>query len=147
VSRKSQAARAERAKQARIATAEPAAPDGERIAFAKPPRLATRDRFYSRVGRVAVLSFSLVGVTLCIGTLGYHYIAQLSWLISFHQASLLLSGMGPVETNLQDAGRIFESIYSLFCGIALLASTGLLLAPIIHRLLHRFHVEDAGVER
>jgi len=139
VSRKSQAARAERAKQPRMASAEPAAPDGGRIAFPKPPRLAARARFYSRVGRAAALSFSLVGATLCAGTLGYHYIAQLSWLISFHQASLLLSGMGPVETNLRDAGRIFESLYSLFCGVMLLASTGLLLTPVIHRLLHRFH--------
>jgi hypothetical protein len=130
-----------------MASAEPA-PHSERIAFAKSPRaISTRARFYSRVGRAAALSFSLVGATLCAGTLGYHYIAQLSWLISFHQASLLLSGMGPVETNLRDAGRIFESLYSLFCGVMLLASTGLLLTPVIHRLLHRFHVEDAGVER
>ena len=114
---------------------------------ARTPRLAARSRFYSRVGRAAALSFSLVGCTLAVGTLGYHLIAQLPWLIAFHQASLLLSGMGPVETNLRDAGRIFESLYSLFCGVALLASTGLLLTPIIHRLLHRFHVEDVGEER
>ena len=71
MSRKSQAARAERAKQPRMASAEPAAPDGGRIAFPKPPRLAARARFYSRVGRAAALSFSLVGATLCAGTLGY----------------------------------------------------------------------------
>jgi hypothetical protein len=79
-----------------------------------------------------------------MGTLGYHFIADLPWLRAFHQASLLLSGMGPVETNLRDSGRIFESIYSLFCGVILLAATGILFAPIIHRVLHRFHVEDSA---
>ncbi|HEY3177427.1 MAG TPA: hypothetical protein VGL25_00945 [Casimicrobiaceae bacterium] len=111
------------------------------------PRLATRAVFYSRVGRAAAISLSVVAAALFAGTLGYHFIANLSWLYSFHQASLLLSGMGPVETNLPDAGRIFESIYSLFCGVILLAATGILFAPIIHRVLHRFHVEDTDGER
>ena len=108
------------------------------------PRIATRARFYSRVGRAAAISLSVVSTALIAGTLGYHFIADLRWLYAFHQASLLLSGMGPVETNLRDAGRIFESIYSLFCGVILLAATGILFTPIIHRLLHRFHVEDSA---
>ena len=108
------------------------------------PRLATRARFYSRVGRAAAISLSVVTAALLAGTLGYHFIAELPWLRAFHQASLLLSGMGPVETNLRDAGRVFESIYSLFCGVVLLAATGILFAPIIHRVLHRFHVEDSA---
>jgi hypothetical protein len=108
------------------------------------PRLATRARFYSRVGRAAAISLSVVTAALLAGTLGYHFIAELPWLRAFHQASLLLSGMGPVETNLRDAGRVFESIYSLFCGVILLAATGILFAPIIHRVLHRFHVEDSA---
>ena len=110
------------------------------------PRLAPHARFYSRIGRAAAISLSVVTAALVAGTLGYHFIADLTWLHAFHQASLLLSGMGPVETNLRDAGRIFESIYSLFCGVILLAATGILFAPIIHRVLHRFHVEDS-VER
>ena len=107
-------------------------------------QLAPRSRFLSRVGFVALISLSLVAGTLVVGTLGYRYIAHLSWIVSFHQAALLLSGMGPVETQLETPGRIFESIYALFCGIVLLGSTGLLFAPVIHRLLHKFHVEDTG---
>jgi hypothetical protein len=107
-------------------------------------QLAPRSRFLSRVGFVATISLTLVASTLLIGTFGYRYIAHLSWVVSFHQAALLLSGMGPVETQLETPGRIFESIYALFCGIVLLGSTGLLFAPVIHRLLHKFHVEDAG---
>jgi hypothetical protein len=107
-------------------------------------QLAPRSRFLSRVGFVAAIALALVGTTLLVGTLGYRYIAHLPWVVAFHQAALLLSGMGPVETRLDSPGRIFESIYALFCGIVLLGSTGLLFAPIIHRLLHKFHVEDTG---
>jgi len=107
-------------------------------------QLAPRSRFLSRVGFVAMISLTLVASTLLFGTLGYRYIAHLSWVVAFHQAALLLSGMGPVETQLDTPGRIFESIYALFCGVVLLGSTGLLFAPVIHRLLHKFHVEDAG---
>ncbi|MET0203305.1 MAG: hypothetical protein ABWY07_00555 [Burkholderiales bacterium] len=117
---------------------------GVKAAAAVSSRLAPRSRFLSRVGFVAAISLALVGSTLLVGTLGYRYIAQLSWVVAFHQAALLLSGMGPVETQLDSPGRIFESIYALFCGIVLLGSTGLLFAPVIHRLLHKFHVEDTG---
>ena len=58
-------------------------------------------------------------------------------------SALLLSGMGPVVDIKSTAGKLFDSIYALFCGVILLASTGLMFAPVIHRLLHRFHIEDA----
>ena len=129
---------------AKAATSEPVAP-----AVARPgrPQLAPPSRFYTRVGKAALVSSALVLTTLAIGTMGYHFIAGLSWLVSFHQSALLLSGMGPVETALSNGGRIYESIYALFCGIILLGSTGILFTPIIHRLLHRFHIEDTGGER
>jgi hypothetical protein len=100
-------------------------------------------KFLRRVISSAKVAAYLLAATLVGGTLGYHYIAGLSWLIGFHQASLLLSGMGPVETNLSDAGRLFESFYSIFCGVMLLGSTGILFTPVIHRILHAFHVEDS----
>ena len=86
--------------------------------------VAPPGRFFARVGRAVAISFSRVGVTLLAGTLGYRYIAELRWLTAFHQSALLLSGMGPFETNLRDAGRMFESIYALFWGLVLLGSTG-----------------------
>ena len=115
-----------------------------RAAVAVTPRLAPAERFYARVDRAAAISFSLVGVTLAMGVFGYHYIADLRWLTAFHQAALLLSGMGPVETHLRDPDRMFESVYALFCGLVLLGSMGILFTPAIHRLLHRFHIEDEG---
>jgi len=124
-------------------------PGGRAASAARPApqaQLAPRDRFLSRVAWVAALAFTLVAVTLAGGIVGYHTIAGLSWLAAFHQSALLLSGMGPVEMNLNDAGRIFEGIYALFCGVVLLGATGILFAPFIHRLLHRFHIEDAGAD-
>ncbi len=87
----------------------------------------------------------LLGTLLC-GVLGYRYIGALSWLLAFHQASLLLAGMGPVVTDLSDHGRVFESLYAMFCGVVLLGSTGILFTPLIHHFLHAFHVEDSSAD-
>jgi hypothetical protein len=103
-----------------------------------------RRRLLRRFATGAKIAAVLLAGTLAVGVLGYHYIAKLDWLIGFHQASLLLSGMGPVVSDLSDAGRVFESLYSLFCGVMLLGSTGILFTPFIHHLLHKFHVEDSG---
>ncbi len=108
------------------------------------PGAGHRQRLLRRVisgGKVAAV---LLVATLLCGVLGYRYIAQLSWLIAFHQASLLLAGMGPVVNNLSDSGRVFESLYAMFCGVMLLGSTGILFTPFIHHMLHAFHVEDTA---
>ena len=115
--------------------------------FTPAAQLASRDLFLSRVAWVAALASMLVAITLAVGVVGYHFIAGLPWLVAFHEAALLLSGMGPVEMNLNDAGRIFEAIYALFCGVVLLGATGILFSPIIHRLLHRYHIEDAAADK
>ena len=108
-----------------------------------PPPLST-STFYARVRRAMALSGSLIGGTLLIGTLGYHLIDDFDWLDAFHQSALLLSGMGPVKENTSVAGKLFDSFYALFCGVILLGATGILFTPVIHRILHRFHIEDAG---
>jgi hypothetical protein len=110
-------------------------------------QLAPRGRFLSRIAWVAGLASVLVVITLAVGVVGYHFLAGLAWLVAFHEAALLLSGMGPVELALNDAGRIFESIYALFCGVVLLGATGILFSPVIHRLLHRYHIEDAAGDK
>jgi hypothetical protein len=105
--------------------------------------LPPRRIFFSRVRRAAMYAFTLVIVTLAIGIVGYHGIEDISWLDAFHQSALLLSGMGPVVEIKTVAGKLFDGIYALFCGIILLAVTGLLFAPVLHRILHRFHIEDS----
>jgi len=116
-----------------------------RSAMSVPPPLSSTSRFYARVRRALALSGSLIGGTLLIGTIGYHAVDDFTWLDAFHQSSLLLSGMGPVKENTSVAGKLFDSFYALFCGVILLGATGIMFTPVIHRILHRFHIEDANV--
>jgi len=106
-------------------------------------RLAPRHVFYSRVARAVLVSVGLIALTLAVGTFGYTALTELTVLQAFHQAAMLLSGMGPVHTaELKTTGAIlFESVYAIFCGVMLLAATGVMFAPLVHRLLHRFHLE------
>ena len=106
--------------------------------------LAPSDVFYTRFRRGATYALALVAGTLAVGMIGYRAFEHMSWLDAFHQSALLLSGMGPVVDIKSIGGKIFDSVYALFCGVILLASTGLMFAPVIHRILHRFHIEDAA---
>ena len=117
------------------------------VVVAHPPPLSSPNTFYERVRRAMALSSSLIGGTLLIGTIGYHIVDDFSWLDAFHQSSLLLSGMGPVKENASVAGKLFDSLYALFCGVILLGATGIMFTPVIHRILHRFHIEDARASK
>ena len=108
----------------------------------RPPTLAPRAVFYSRILRAMGIALAVIAFTLTIGVLGYRSAEELPWIDAFHQAALLLSGMGPVDAMHTSAGKVFDSCYALFCGVVLLATTGFLLAPVIHRLMHSFHAED-----
>jgi hypothetical protein len=110
-------------------------------------KLASSEVFYVRVGRSAAISVSLVTGTLLIGTVGYVVFAHLALIDAFHQASLLMSGMGPLdEKDWTTPAKLFDSIYALFCGVILLVSYGVLFAPILHRFMHKFHLEDVAGE-
>ena len=110
-------------------------------------RLASRTVFYARVRRNTAVSVALVGVTLLVGTFGYVAFAHFGWVDAFHQASLLMSGMGPLdESGWSATAKVFDSVYALFCGIVLLVSYGVLFAPILHRFMHRFHLQDVHGE-
>ena len=74
--------------------------------------------------------------------LGYHFLEQLTWLDSLLNASMILGGMGPVDKIETAAGKVFASIYAIYSGVILLASVGILITPIFHRFLHRFHLAD-----
>ena len=108
----------------------------------KSEKLVPLPRFLRRV----TLSFLLVFVVLCIalgiGVVGYHAWAGLSWIDSVLNASMILTGMGPVATMTTTTSKLFASGYALFSGIAFLSSIGLVLAPIFHRILHKFHLDD-----
>ena len=104
--------------------------------------LISRQAFIQRLLSQLGFTLMLLALSLLAGMLGYHYIESMSWLDSLLNASMILGGMGPVNTLKTDAGKFFASFYALYSGIFLVICGGLLLAPVFHRILHRFHVED-----
>ena len=79
--------------------------------------------------------------SLALGVCGYHILEGLPWIDSLLDASMILGGMGPVDPIRTTAGKLFASFYALYSGLAIISVAGLLLAPIVHRFLHRFHIE------
>ena len=106
--------------------------------------LADRRLFARRVLRYITLSSTIILGSLAIGVIGYHYAEGLPWLDSLLNASMILGGMGPVDVLRTSAGKWFASFYALFSGMVLLVAAGVLVAPIFHRFLHRFHLEIDG---
>lgn len=104
--------------------------------------LLPREQFYTRLRRCAGLALGLIAVALGIGMLGYHVFESMNWVDSFANASMILSGMGPLGELKTTAGKIFAGCYALFSGVAFLTSIGLVFAPIFHRFLHKFHLES-----
>lgn len=104
-------------------------------------KLLPRRLFLWRLVLWSALAGAVVVVSLAIGIWGYHYLDGLSWIDSLLNASMILGGMGPVDAMKSDGAKIFASMYALYSGLALIAVVGLLLAPVLHRLLHIFHIQ------
>lgn len=102
-------------------------------------RPLSRFLFLLRLLRRAALALVFVFGALGIGIVGYHQLEHLSWTDSFLNASMILGGMGPVNDMKTEAGKLFAGCYALFSGLVFIAITGMLLTPVAHRLLHRFH--------
>ena len=98
-------------------------------------------QFGLRLAAHALLALSLVAISLGAGAIGYHALAHLNWVDSFLNAAMILTGMGPVDPMPSDAAKIFATCYAIFSGVAFLSIVGLLMAPIVHRFLHHFHLE------
>ena len=106
--------------------------------------VVTPREFMIRLVHSGLIAVGLVAVSLFIGMLGYHSLEGLGWIDAFLDASMLLGGMGPVHTPVTPGGKMFAGFYALYCGLVVIAVTGVMLAPIAHRILHRFHVEGSG---
>lgn len=106
-------------------------------------KLAAQHVFFQRQLRFALAGLVLVAIALGIGVFGYHTIAGMPWVDALLNASMILGGMGPVDTLQGDAAKIFASSYALFSGLVSV-SMGVMLAPTLHRLMHYFHIEDRG---
>jgi len=104
--------------------------------------LAKRSVFAKRLALNGIVGLILLAFSLGMGMIGYHCLEGLSWIDSLLNASMILGGMGPVAPLQTMAGKIFASFYALYSGVILLASVGILAAPIFHRFLHRFHLAE-----
>ena len=96
-------------------------------------------RFYFRILTSILRAFILVFVSLTFGVFGYHYIENMAWVDAILNASMILGGMGPVDQMKTIEGKLFASFYALYSGIVLIGLMGILLTPVFHRVLHKFH--------
>jgi hypothetical protein len=105
------------------------------------PLLPFRSFLY-RLARTGLIAMLFILGSLGIGVLGYHWIGRLGWLDATLNAAMILTGMGPVDHLRSSAAKLFATGYALFSGVAFLTIVGLFMAPIAHRVLHRFHVAE-----
>ena len=106
--------------------------------------LPSRRVFVARVARSFAIGSSIVAFSLGAGVLGYHELAELSWIDALLNAAMILTGMGPVNAIATTGGKLFATCYALFSGIAFLSVVALVFAPVLERFLHRFHLELSG---
>ena len=102
----------------------------------------SRTAFLRRLGHSFFVCLMLVGVSLFVGMLGYHGFEGMSWTDSFLNASMILGGMGPVGEIRSTAGKLFAAAFALYAGLVFLAVAGILLVPVLHRLMHKVHLEQ-----
>ncbi|MFT3867921.1 MAG: hypothetical protein QM715_05425 [Nibricoccus sp.] len=108
------------------------------------PALMPRKKFLSRVRLHSAVAGIALFVNLGVGMLGYHLFENLGWVDAFANAALILSGMGPLAPIHSQSGKIFIGIYAIFSGVVFLTTVGFFLTPIVHRILHRLHLESTG---
>lgn len=102
--------------------------------------MASRAQFLARVTGNIIAAMLLIGSALAGGIAGYHMIEGMNFTDSFLNAAMLLGGMGPVSTLTTEAGKLFAGCYALLCGLLIVITTGVILAPVLHRVLHALHV-------
>lgn len=101
-----------------------------------------RSAFFKRLLLSTGAGVILVLLSLFAGMVGYHRLEDLSWIDAFLNAAMLLSGMGPLDQPKSDAGKLFAGSYALYSGFAVLIITAIVFGPVIHRLLHKLHVDE-----
>jgi hypothetical protein len=104
--------------------------------------LLPRRAYLQRLARGVALAIALVAPSLGAGMLGYRGFEHLSWIDAFLNSAMLLGGMGPVNAPISNAGKLFAGLYALYCGLLVILVAGIVLAPVAHRFLHRFHIKD-----
>jgi hypothetical protein len=108
----------------------------------KHEKLAPLSVFIKRMAGSFGIICVLLFIALLIGIGGYHWIGALDWVDSILEASMILGGMGPVNPLTNTSAKLFASAYALFSGVVFIGLVGILLTPVVHRILHKFHVKE-----
>jgi hypothetical protein len=112
----------------------------------KSPLLPRRE-FFGRLARTTGIGLLVLAGALGMGMVGYRCLEHLSWIDSFANAAMILSGMGPLTPLKEESSKIFAGGYALFSGLAFITTVGFILGPIAHRFLHKFHLETTARDR
>lgn len=108
--------------------------------------MVSRGKFIARLVRSFAMTLAIIAGSLLMGSAGYHWLGELPWIDALLNASMILTGMGPVDPMKTDAGKLFATLYALYSGIAFLTMMAVMMAPVFHRILHTFHLEREEAE-
>ncbi len=104
--------------------------------------LASREKYHSRVFKAGSVAFVIFIFALSLGILGFRFLVRLAWINSFLNASMMLGGIGGEISEFKtDEGKIFAGCFALFSGVTFLSSMAIFLSPIVHRFIHKFHID------
>lgn len=103
--------------------------------------IVPRAEFLKRLAASAGFGLAAIAGSLLVGMLGFREIEGMGWVDSFLNAAMLMGGEGPLDHPRNDAGKIFEGVYALYCGVAFISVAGIIFAPVVHRFLHKLHRE------
>lgn len=101
-----------------------------------------RRQFAKRLARSAGIAAALIVLSLFGGMCGYHFLEKLPWVDAFLNAAMILGGMGPVDSLKTSEGKVFAGCYALYSGLIVIVSASFILAPLFHRMLHKFHADE-----
>ncbi len=104
--------------------------------------LITVRHFLRRLALSTLAGLAIIAISLFIGMCGYHFFENMSWIDSFANAAMILSGMGPLTELKTESGKLFAGLYALYSGLALITIAAVIFAPVVHRFLHRFHIDE-----
>ena len=102
--------------------------------------------FYQRQFRFIVYAFGFLAICLGIGMVGYHLTTGMDWISAYHNATMILSGMGEIDHMTNNTAKIFSGSYALFSGVVFLVTIAVMISPLVHRFLHIMHIDESGDE-
>ena len=108
---------------------------------AKNHPVLSQKEFAKRMAKSLAMASFLIFLSLLLGMAGYHYLEDLPWIDAFLNAAMILGGMGPVAPIQTYGGKLFAGFYALYSGLVVIVATGVIFAPVIHRMIHKFHAE------